>query len=191
MSRDKIKVVNQNVAVDTNSMMMLRSLAVADKTHSYKNMKPANQSSLTPADGIKIYLKAVSKLGILLEESRILMEQFNKKKNVASPKIKEESKKHHYELTLSVGKMREIVEEFLQGFAVVHNMDAKDFMTLIYYRFHFIHEKLELFYLTSKISYAEDIKLVLGRLSNTFKKMLDVIESTAPDEEDQSTSKKA
>jgi hypothetical protein len=61
----------------------------------------------------------------LLEESKNSMDLFNKKKNVSNPKMKEESKKHHYELTLSVAKMRDIVEEFIQGFAVVHNMDAK------------------------------------------------------------------
>jgi hypothetical protein len=176
MTKDKIKLVNQSLAVDTNAMMMLRDLATADHSKVYQNLKPANQSSLTPLDGIKIYLKAISRLGELLEESKNSMDLFNKKKNVSNPKIKEESKKHHYELTLSVAKMRDIVEEFIQGFAVVHDMDAKDFMTLLYYRFHFIQEKVELFYLTSKVTYVDDIKLVLGRLQSTFKKMVDVLE---------------
>ncbi len=177
MSKDKIKLVNQGLVVDTNSVMMMHSLASIDKNINYANIKPANQSSLTPADGIKIYIKAVEKLSSLLEESKKNMEQFNKKKNVSNFKTKEESKKHHYELTLSVNKMREIVEEFTQGFSVIHDMDAKDFMTLLYHRFNFIHEKLELFYITSKVTYADDIKIVLTRLTNTFKNMLNILDN--------------
>lgn len=189
MSKDKIKLVNQGLVVDTNSMMMLHDLASTDKSMNFQNIKPANQSSLTPADGIKIYLKAIEKLAALLAEASNSMDMYNKKKNISNPKIKEESKKHHYELTLTVSKMREIVEEFIQGFSVIHELDAKDFMTLLYYRFHFIQEKLEMFYLTSKMTYVADIKLVLDRLNSTFKKMLDLIDSKPKKDSDQSSSK--
>lgn len=188
MSKDKIKLVNQGLAVDTSAMMMLRDLAMADQSTSFQNLKAANQSSLTPVDGIKIYLKAVSRLGELLEESKQLMELFNKKKNSSNSKIKEEAKKHHYDLTLSITKMRDIIEEFLQGLAVIHDIDAKDFMTLIYYRFHFMQEKLELFYITTRGTYAEDIKLVLVRLTATFNKMVEVLEGKNTENNNQASS---
>jgi hypothetical protein len=180
MSNEKIRLVNQGLSLDANAMLMMREFANADKAT--KHQHAANQSTLTPKDGIKIYIKAVQKLATELEQLKVMTENYNKKKNASNFKVKDEARKIHLEMTLKTNSMMEIIEEFIQAFAVVHDLDAKDFMSLLYYRFTFIKDNLDLLFITNKISYVNDIKIVLNRLVQTFEKMLESLETASEDE---------
>jgi len=172
MTKDNTATKRNNITFDTNSMFMLRDLASDDKVSGYTSFKTANQSNLTPADGMRIYIKAISKLHIGITKLKADISTYNKMKNNGNPTTKKEASALLLEITIETNNLKEIVDEFIKGMAVVHELDAKDFMSLIYYRFNFIQGNLDLLYITTKPTYADEILVILERLDNTFKKML-------------------
>lgn len=171
MMKNKI-VFSQNYEVD--SFLFLHSLS--ENTKSTK--PPANESNLNAEDGIKIYLKAVEKISLSIDESEKLLNDYLKIKN--RPSEVEKAVKLKFEFTMKVDKARSIIEEFLRGLSVVHDLAAKEFMELLYNRFLFLSQNLELYYLTQKVSYLKDIRIMLKRLEESFTQMLDITVKSTP-----------
>ncbi|MFI4983634.1 MAG: hypothetical protein ACHP6I_00355 [Rickettsiales bacterium] len=165
-------VYNKNYEAD--SFLFLHSLSQSVKPAKHT----ANESNLNAEDGIKIYLKAVEKIVMALDESEKLVNEYNKIKG--RPSEADRAATMLAEFIQKLQKPRDIIEEFLHGLAVVHNMDAKDLMELLHNRFSFINQNLELYTITRKISYLKDMRIVLTRLNDDFVQMLNITAKSTP-----------
>ena len=172
MSSDNkgIKLVSGTPIINTYDMINMHSFVQEANDKSYHNIEEYIDSE----GGIGIYLKSVAKLKSLFTEAKAEADKYTKLKSSKSS----DASKHHLELTHKILKIKEIIEVFLKGFAVVQDEASKDFMILLHNRFSFLKDNTDLFYITQNPKYMAEIELILSRLENTFQKMLEILKSS-------------
>lgn len=151
-------------------MINMRNIVQEATDKSYNKV----EEFIDSVGGMNIYLKSVDKLKSLFTESKSESEKYVKLK-ASKPN---EASKHHLELTHKILKIKEIIDVFLKGFAVVQDEESKDFMILLHNRFNFLKDNTDLFYITQNPKYMSEIELILGRLENTFQKMLEILKTS-------------
>lgn len=152
-------------SINTIDMVQLHSLAQENKAKEYN---PSNSDNISQEDGLLIYIKAVKKLETLFTEAEQSL----------GVHIQTKSRDAHISFTNHIFKCHEIINVFINGLAVIHSEDAKDFMTLLYNRFSFLQDNTNLYYITQNKGYLQEIKTILKRLNETFSKMTVILEST-------------
>lgn len=175
MSNDRkgIKLVSGAPIINTYDMISMHSFVQEANDKAYNKV----EEYIDSIGGMNIYLKSIDKLKTLFSESKSEAEKYTKLKSSKS----NDASKHHLELTHKILKIKEIIEVFLKGFAVVQDEASKDFMILLHNRFSFLKDNTDLFYITQNPKYMAEIEVLLGRLENTFERMLEILKTSGGD----------
>ena len=80
-----------------------------------------------------------------------------------------------------------ICTEFIKGFSVLHENDesAKQFMEILFERFQFLEQRINMYHILVKMTYYEDACIMIDRILKTFEKMLSIIETDISNESNQ------
>lgn len=152
---------------ETNNFLLLQESS-ASVTRATQD-RYATNASVTPQDGMKIYISSINKL---LDLSAVLEEKLCKYKSGAPHHKASETYVEAYE---TYSKMRLIVEEFRKHFSVTNCPEMANIISLLFRAFDYILERLDLYVVVIKAEYLQDVKKYLHNVLDLFKQMSDSI----------------
>lgn len=129
----------------------------------------------SPTEGMDVYLRAVDRISERIDEFEKTLSFVVANKNSTFTKQQDELRVQLVNLAEQYTATRRIFEEFLKGFSVTHDTNAKDIMSLLYRGFDYCMESLDIAYVTQKTSYLEDLRVKLGKIRELFEKSMTVL----------------
>jgi hypothetical protein len=132
----------------------------------------ANQMYISEQDGIKIYIKAIEKIRSNIQGIMDMEKRMMQIKNAKGKGLSNESTELKYSITEIYLKTKTIIEEFMRGFSVTHDIESQAIMSLLHRLFFSVLESLNLAYITNKVEYCSNALARLDQVESLFGQML-------------------